>query len=70
MRKLSWGRVRNALGLRIDRLAILPTSIRPPLASVKPLEEATEPRPKKLLEQVSDAIRLKHYSPTHRRRLP
>jgi len=32
-------------------------------ASVKPFEKAREPRPKKLLEQVSDAIRLKHYSP-------
>ncbi len=27
------------------------------------MENGLEPRPKKLLEQVSDAIRLKHYSP-------
>jgi len=40
----------------------LPRRITLSLASVKPLEKARNPAPKKLLEQAGDAIRLKHYS--------
>ena len=58
MQKHSCGRWPNASGLRIGRLAILPSSITPPPASVKPLEKAMEPCPNKLLEQVSDGSRV------------
>ena len=54
--------MRNASGLKIARLTLLPRRITLSLASVKPLEKARNPAPKKLLEQAGDAIRLKHYS--------
>ncbi len=63
MQKHSCGRRRHALGLRIDRLAILPTSIAPPKFPSNSWKRDMGPRPIKLLEQVRDGIRLKPYCP-------
>jgi len=54
--------MRNASGLKIARLTLLPRIIAPSLAFVKSLK-SQEPGPMKLLKQAGDAIRLKHYSP-------
>jgi len=53
----------ECVGLENRRLTLLPRRITLSLASVKPLEESQGTSPRKLLEQVSDIIRLKQYSP-------